>query len=199
MVNGSRGDLARYFGRGTADEFIVTLQPGLDAKAEAQRLGDRYGQSRHIVVETAADFRKKVADLSAQAFALFDVLGLVGVIIAALGVVNTLMMNVFERQREIGGLRSLGMTRIQVARMVLAESAAMGTMGGLFGMVFGFFLSKVFLLGLQVVAGYTVNYNLPSAALAASLVIALVVSQGAALYPAWRAATVRIIEAIQHE
>ena len=91
------------------------------------------------------------------------------------------------------------MIRAQVARMVLAESAAMGAIGGLFGMVFGLFLSKVFLLGLQVVAGYTVNYNLPPRALAISLVIALIVSQGAALYPAWHAANVRIIEAIQHE
>jgi ABC-type lipoprotein release transport system permease subunit len=52
---------------------------------------------------------------------------------------------------------------------------------------------------LEVIGGYTVNYNLPPTALAVSLVIALVVSQGAALYPAWRAATVRIIEAVQHE
>jgi putative ABC transport system permease protein len=121
------------------------------------------------------------------------------VIIAALGVVNTLMMNVFERQREIGGLRSLGMTKAQVARMILAESGAMGIIGGLFGTIFGFFLSQVFLLGLEVIGGYTVNYSLPPAALVISLVIALVVSQGAALYPAWRAATVRIVEAIQHE
>ena len=120
-------------------------------------------------------------------------------IIAALGVINTLMMNVFERQREIGGLRSLGMTKVQVARMVLAESGAMGIMGGLFGTVFGYFLSQVFLLGLEVIGGYTVNYSLPPTALVISLVIALVVSQGAALYPAWRAATVRLIEAIQHE
>ena len=75
----------------------------------------------------------------------------------------------------------------------------MGIIGGVFGTVFGFFLSQVFLLGLKVIGGYTVNYNLPPTALLISLVIALVVSQGAALYPAWRAATVRIIEAIQHE
>lgn len=199
VVNGTRDDLARYFGEGTADQFIVGLKPGTDPQAEAKRLEERYGGSRHIVVETATDFRAKVNDLTAQAFALFDVLGLIGVIIAALGVVNTLMMNVFERQREIGGLRSLGMTRIQVARMVLAESGAMGAVGGLFGTVFGFFLAQVFLLGLEVIAGYTVNYNLPPMALVASLLIALLVSQGAALYPAWRAATVRIIEAIQHE
>jgi putative ABC transport system permease protein len=199
VVNGSRADLEHYFGESTADEFIVALKPGYSPSAEAGRFEERYGRSRHIVVETATDFRAKVSDLTAQAFALFDVLGLIGVIIAALGVVNTLMMNVFERQREIGGLRSLGMTRAQVARMVLAESGAMGIIGGLFGTVFGFFLSKVFLLGLEVIGGYTVNYNMPPAALLISLAIALVVSQGAALYPAWRAATVRIIEAIQHE
>jgi ABC-type antimicrobial peptide transport system permease subunit len=91
------------------------------------------------------------------------------------------------------------MTKVQVARMVLAESGAMGIIGGLFGTVFGFFLSQVFLLGLEVIGGYTVNYNLPPTALVVSLIIALIVSQGAALYPAWRAATVRIIETIQHE
>jgi ABC-type antimicrobial peptide transport system permease subunit len=83
--------------------------------------------------------------------------------------------------------------------MVLAESGAMGIIGGIFGTIFGFFLSQVFLLGLEVIGGYTVNYSLPPMALLVSLVIALVVSQGAALYPAWRAATVRLIEAIQHE
>jgi ABC-type lipoprotein release transport system permease subunit len=50
-----------------------------------------------------------------------------------------------------------------------------------------------------VIGGYTVNYNLPLTALAVSMIIALIVSQSAALYPAWRASTVRIIEAIQHE
>jgi putative ABC transport system permease protein len=199
VVNGTRADLARYFGESTADEFIVALKPGVNPTVEAKRLEERYGRSRHIVVETATDFRAKVSDLTAQAFTLFDVLGLIGVIIAGLGVVNTLMMNVLERQREIGGLRSLGMTRAQVARMVLAESGAMGVIGGLFGAIFGFFLAQVFLLALEVIGGYTVNYNLPPTALIASLVISLVVSQGAALYPAWRAATVRIVEAIQHE
>ncbi len=199
VVDGSRSDLARYYGERTADQFIVALKPGYDPQTEAERLEDRYGKSQHIVVETAADFRAKVSDLAAEAFGLFDVLGLIGVIIAALGVVNTLMMNVFERQREIGGLRSLGMTKGQVARMVLAESGAMGAIGGAFGMFFGFFLARVFLMGVQEIGGYTINYHLPPVALLISWGIALAVSQVAALYPAWKAANVRIIEAIQHE
>ncbi|MGQ9785490.1 MAG: ABC transporter permease [Anaerolineae bacterium] len=199
VVNGSRADLARYYGENTVDQFIVNLKPGYDPRMEAKRLEDRYGKSRHIAVETAADFRAKVTRLAAQAFALFDVLGLTGVVIAALGVVNTLLMNVFERQREIGGLRSLGMTRGQVARMILAESGAMGIIGGLFGMLFGLFLARVFLLGVQEIGGYTVSYHLPSQALLIGWAIALAVSQLAALYPARKAARVRIVEAIQHE
>ena len=199
VVNGSRADLARYFGERTVDQFIVRLKPGHDPRVEAKRLEDHYGKSRHIAVETAADFRAKVTRLAAQAFALFDVLGLTGVVIAALGVINTLLMNVFERQREIGGLRSLGMTRGQVARMILAESGAMGIIGGLFGMFFGLFLARVFLLGVQEIGGYTVSYHLPPQALWVGWAIALIVSQLAALYPAWKAAQVRIVEAIQHE
>jgi putative ABC transport system permease protein len=135
----------------------------------------------------------------AQALTLYDVLALLGVIIATLGVVNTVMMNVFERRREIGGLRSMGMTRTQVIRMMLAESGAMGAIGGLFGLVLGFIYSKESLLGLQVLTGFRMDYSMPPVALIISLVIALVVSQVAAIYPAWYAANVRIIEAIQHE
>ena len=199
VVNGSRADLARHYGEHTVDQFIVNLKPGYDPRIEAERLEERYGKSRHIAVETAADFRAKVTRLAAQAFALFDVLGLTGVVIAALGVVNTLLMNVFERQHEIGGLRSLGMTRGQVARMILAESGAMGIIGGAFGMFFGLFLARIFLLGVQEIGGYTVKYHLPLQALLASWAIALAVSQLAGLYPAWKAARVRIVEAIQHE
>ncbi len=199
VVNGNRDDLDRYFGEGTVDQFIVSLKPGTDVLYEATRLEDRYGSRRHIVVETTTEFRDKVLDLTGQAFALFDVLGLIGIIVAALGVVNTLVMNVLERQREIGGLRSLGMTKLQVAGMVLSESGTMGVMGGVFGVVFGLFLSKMLLLGSRVIAGYGVNYVFPPIALVTSLIIALVVSQVAALYPADRAASLPIIEAIQHE
>ncbi len=145
------------------------------------------------------DFREKVNDHTARACAFYDVLALVGVIIATLGVVNTVMMNVFERRREIGGLRSMGTTRMQVIRMMLAESGAMGAIGGLFGLVLGFIFSKESLLGLQVLTGFSMDYNMSPVALIVSLVIALVVSQVAAIYPAWYAANMRIIEAIQHE
>ncbi len=198
-IQGSRADVERFFGRRKADQFILRVKPGVDVPAAAQKLEERHGTRNHIVVETTEDFRQRVNDVTRQSFALFDVLGLIGVIIAGLGVINTLLMNVFERQREIGGLRSLGMTRRQVARMILAESGTMGFIGGVYGILFGLVLSNIFIKGIEGVAGYTLTYYFPPESLLISAAIALLVSQGAALYPAWKASRVRIVEAIQHE
>ncbi len=198
-VSGSRVDTERFFGHKKVDQFILALEPDADIVATGKLLEERHGKTQHIVAETTQDFRQRVNDVSSQAFALFDVLGMIGVIIAALGVINTLMMNVFERQREVGGLRSLGMTRLQVARMILAESGTMGFIGGVFGIVFGLALSRIFLLGIEGIAGYSLQYHFPPETLLISVVIALLVSQGAALYPAWKASRIRIVEAIQHE
>jgi putative ABC transport system permease protein len=198
-IQGSRADVERFFGRRKVDLFILKLKDGVDAPTMAELLEERHGKTHHIVVETTQDFRQRVNEVSRQAFALFDVLGMIGVIIAALGVINTLLMNVFERQQEIGGLRSLGMTRRQVRRMILAESGTMGFIGGVFGIAFGLALSRIFLLGVQGIAGYTLNYHLPPESLLISAAIALLVSQVAAFYPAWKASRVRIVEAIQHE
>ena len=137
--------------------------------------------------------------LSQQCFRLFDVLGLIGLVVAALGVINTLMMNVLERQREIGGLRSLGLTRWQTTKMVLAEAATLGAIGGAFGLGFGYILSQIFVLALNALAGYDLQYIFALNVFIAGVFVAFGVSQAAALYPAWKAAGVNIVEAIKHE
>jgi putative ABC transport system permease protein len=130
---------------------------------------------------------------------VFDVLVLIAMVVAALGVVNTLTMNVLERTQEIGMLRSVGMTRRQVGRMILAEAGMMGLIGGAFGLALGLFLSRLFLIATASTEGYEVTYVVPAEGILVSLLIALVVSQLAAIWPARRAADIRIIEAIQCE
>lgn len=130
---------------------------------------------------------------------LVDVLALIGMIVAAFGVINTLSMNVLERTREIGMLRGLGMMRRQVAKMILAESGLMGLIGGLLGTVLGTFMARLFLSAIAEVQGFRLNYIMPPEAVAVSLFIALVVSQVAAAWPALRAARLSIIRAIQFE
>jgi putative ABC transport system permease protein len=83
--------------------------------------------------------------------------------------------------------------------MILAEAGMMGLVGGAFGLGFGLFMSRTIISTMNAMTGYDLSYVLPVQGILASLLIALVVSQLAAVWPARRAAGIRIIEAIQFE
>jgi putative ABC transport system permease protein len=108
-------------------------------------------------------------------------------------------MNVAERIQEIGMLRSIGLTQGQTLVMVLAESLLMGLIGGVLGLAFGVLLTRIFLWSMTAMSGYKINFVMPVMAVAAGLVIALLVSQLAAIFPARRAARTRILDAIHYE
>jgi len=199
IVSGSWGDMRRWFSKTGVDRFTIKLAPGHTTDEVRRAIEDKYKASRNISVESTEEFSQKILKLSQESFRLFDVLGLIGIVVAALGVINTLMMNVLERQREIGGLRSLGLTRWQTTKMVLAEAATLGVIGGAFGLGFGYFLSQIFVRALNELSGYDLEYVFDPKAFVTGAIIALVVSQVAALYPAWKAAGVNIVEAIKHE
>lgn len=96
-------------------------------------------------------------------------------------------------------LRGVGMTRGQVMRMVLAEAALMGLIGGLVGLLFGAVLARLFMLAMTAMSGYRLEYVLPAGRLVAAVLVAFFTSQLAALLPTLRAARTRILDAIQYE
>jgi putative ABC transport system permease protein len=102
-----------------------------------------------------------------------------------------------ERQREIAMLRSIGMTRAQIRRMILAEAGVIGLMGGILGLGLGLVLSRMFIVVVRHLMDYELSYQLSSRALISSVIIALGVSQVAALIPAIRAARRPIIAALK--
>lgn len=195
----TRDDVHRYFGKRRVTTITIDVQPGVSVQAVKDAIEERYGDREHVTVETSVDFRERVEGLMNQSFALLNALVGIAVFVSALGVINTLLMNILERTRELGMLRSLGMTRRQVAKMVLAESAAMGLIGGALGVIFGLLLSHVLVRGVNTIAGYRLRYLFTATPVALSLIIALGVSQLGALYPAYRATRVNIVEAIKHE
>lgn len=199
LVYGSYADMHAWFAEQGADRFTLKVAPGYAIPEVAQKIEARYKERRHISIQTTQDFKESILDLVNEAFRLFDVLSLIGMIIGGLGVVNTLTMNVIERQQEIGGLRSLGMTRRQVVRMVLAEAMAMGAMGTVYGLACGYFLSLVLVRGMNQMVGYDLTYAFTPQPFLIGILIATGATQLAALYPARRAAGVNIVEAIKHE
>jgi putative ABC transport system permease protein len=123
----------------------------------------------------------------------------IAILVGALGVVNTLTMSILERTREIGMLRSVGMTRWQIVWMILAEAAAMGAIAALMGVGAGLALLAAMIKGMEVNSGWNLSYVFPTMPLIVSIVITLVISQLTALYPTWRAVKPVIVEAIQSE
>jgi putative ABC transport system permease protein len=199
VIEGTWKDMRRYFSINDVSAFLLKIRPGQSPEEVQDRIDNLYGKRRHLTIESNQVFKVRALNLLDQTLSLFDVLVLIGMIVAAFGVVNTLMMNVLERTREIGMLRSLGMTRQQVGKMILAEAGMMGLIGGVFGLLFGLFMSRLFLMAVAAVQGYALTYVLPTQGIFISLFIALVVSQLAAAWPAWHAARIGIIEAIQFE
>jgi putative ABC transport system permease protein len=196
-VTGSWQDLRRYFGVNDINTIAVKLQPGTSLTAVTDTIENDL--RLNLTVESKAEFEQKIRDLSSQAFGLFDVLGLIGLVVAALGVINTMLMNVLERTRELGGLRSLGMTQPQVRRMILAEATAIGFIGAIFGVGFGAVLADVFIIGLRSMGGFVLESQVPYDAMGYSFIVAFLVALVAAFYPAYRASVINIITAIKHE
>ena len=124
-------DATALFGVQGADSFAVRFAPGALGRRPA---GARGGRPRaRPRAEHARGGPGAIGDALGQVFGLFDALAVVAVLVAGLGIVNTLTMNVVERVREIGVLRATGMTRSQVWRMVVIEAGVLGVIGACSG------------------------------------------------------------------
>jgi putative ABC transport system permease protein len=141
-------------------------------------------------------------------FAVFDLLlgifGSLALIVASLGIINTLVMAILERRREIGVLKALGAADSDVRRLFFVEAGAMGLAGGVFGVALGWLIGRGINLGTRI---YLTRQNLPLVSVAAvpfwmvaaAIVFAVAVSLAAGIYPAARAARLNPIEALRYE
>ena len=116
------------------------------------------------------------------------------VIVSLFGIVNTLVLTVFERTREIGMLRAIGMTRRQVRRMIRFESVITAMIGGVLGIVLGIVLGALLVARVNFI-----TFSLPVGSLIVFAVLTIVVGILAAIFPARRAARLNVLEALQYE
>ncbi len=141
-------------------------------------------------------------------FTVFDLfLGLFGSLaltVASLGIINTLVMAILERRREIGVLKALGATDADVKNLFFAEAGAMGLVGGLLGVTLGWLIGQALTYGTTI---YLRRQDLPGVKIssvpwwlaASAILFAVIVSLAAGLYPASRAAKLNPVEALRYE
>ena len=199
VVEGNWQDVQRHFRVYQPTAFMAKIEPGYDPVMIEARIDSLYGRQEHLIIESNRDMKDSVSQLLNQAFSMFDILALISMSVAFLGITNTLTMNVMERTQEIGMLRSIGMTRWQIVLMIAAEAALMGVIGGLLGLAFGYILSRIFMASMTAMSGYRLTFIVPTAQVLSGVLIAVIVSQAAAILPAWRAVRIAIMEAIHYE
>ena len=147
-------------------------------------------------VQTAAQFKKaQEDDINLVLNVLYALLGL-SVIISLFGVVNTLVLSVFERTRELGMLRAVGMTRRQVRRMIRYESIVTALIGGALGILVGTFLA---VLTTQALSDEGIVLAIPWGTIAVFVVATIAAGILAAMFPARRASRLNILKALQYE
>jgi putative ABC transport system permease protein len=126
-----------------------------------------------------------------------DALSFLSILIGGVGIMNAMLMSVFERTREIGTLRALGWKRRRVVGMIIRESLILGFLSGIAGIVIGIGLGM--LITLEPTMGSFLKGNYSLALLAQAMVVALALGAIGAAYPAWRAANLSPIEALRYE
>jgi ABC-type antimicrobial peptide transport system permease subunit len=147
-------------------------------------------------IQTAAQFKKtQEDDINKLLNVLYGLLGL-SVIISLFGVVNTLVLSVFERTREIGMLRAVGMTRRQVRRMIRYESIVTALIGGALGIVVGVFLA---VLTTQALSDQGIVLTIPWSTIGIFVLATILAGMLAAILPARRAARLNVLKALQYE
>ena len=148
----------------------------------------------NIQIQTRAQFEKSQQAQVNQLLGLVYALLALAVVIALIGIVNTLMLSVFERTHEIGLLRAVGMKRRQVRAMIRSEAVILSLFGAIIGIVVGTALGTAFAASLKQ-QGIT-DIVIPYGRLVVFLVIAALLGLGAAIWPARRAAKLDVLAAI---
>ena len=180
-------------------DLFVLIKAGDGANVAAVRsdLEDALEPYPNIEVQDQAEFREMYATFLNQVLNLVTALLLFAVIIALFGVMNTLYLSIYERTRELGLLRAVGLTRRQTRSMVRWEAVIISIMGALLGVVIGIAFGWALQQALEP-EGFS-ELGIPGGQLVVYVVLAAVLGVFFAIFPARRAARLNVLEAISYE
>ena len=178
----------------TAEWVAVSVAEGAPPHAVETLVANVSEQYPNAFVETPDEFRQRIEGMIDQVLTMVNVMVALAVVIALIGIANTLALSVFERTRELGLVRAVGMTRRQLRRMVRYEAALVATFGATLGVGLGL------LFGFGVVtalpASFASGFSIPTSQIAVVIVVAASAGVVAAWLPARRAGRLDVLDAI---
>jgi putative ABC transport system permease protein len=195
-----RSDFIQSFADDRINTVVLFLKPGVNREQARRDLEARFGPKYHAFVVTNAEVRREVMRIFDQTFMITYALLAVAVIVAVLGIVNTLAALILERTRELALLRVAGMSAQQLRLMIVLESTLLGIASTIVGIVMGYILSLVLIFVINKQSfGWTIEFHTPVAIIAASLTITFLAASLSGLIPARLAQRILLAEALKSE
>src|SRR5262249_14172135 len=192
-----RDIFSAHFNDRLVDTFELYLSDVSKREQIRQWITERFGKQFDLYVLSNDELRKEFRNLIDNAFGVTYAMEFVAVVLALLGVINTLLAAVLDRTREIALFRAVGASRADVVRLFAAEAGFIGLSGGLIGTAAGLAMGLIVtrVIGIQV-TGWSLPFVVP-ARVALPIAVATGISAVlAGLYPARRAAKLQLVEAL---
>jgi putative ABC transport system permease protein len=182
----------QFFEVGGEFDYIMAHAETLDVVNDVvERIEDKMGEAVTVISFESA--QELVGDVLGTIEAVLGGIAAISLIVAGVGIINTMTVSVIERTREIGVLKAIGAKRRDILILFLSEAVMTGITGGIIGALFGVFLS-------QIIGNYINLPPDPSLSLIVYVVgFAVVTAVVSGLYPAWRASNLHPVEALRSE
>ncbi len=195
-----RGVYMKYWRDPTVNVFRVYLAPGASEARVKRAILDRFANNRRLFVLTNRDVRAFITKLTDQWFGITYIQIAVAVLVAILGIVNTLTVSIADRRRELGVLQAVGGMRNQIRRTIWLEALTIGVVGFLLGLALGA-VQLYYSLGIsaQDIAGLRLQYEFPNRIALLLLPVILAAAFISALGPAESAVRGSLVEALEYE
>ncbi len=194
----SQDNLAVDFNKTEDIMFMINLVEGADEQAALAGITAAAADYPQFTPHLTSTYRDDMKESFSGALVMLYGLAFLILIPAALGLLNTLTINVLERTREIAMVRAVGGSRRQIRRIVTGEALLLGIFGSALGVLAGVAMSYGFISAFAIV-GWEVPYTVPVVGMIAAVVTGVVLALFAAVLPARSAARLDIIRALQYE
>jgi putative ABC transport system permease protein len=196
----SREVYRRYWKDNLVTAFGIVLEPGADLERVRTEVANRVGRANNLVAVSNAEMRAEMRKAIDETFAYTRAVEGAALLVALLGLLNTLLISVMERTREIGVLRAVGTSKKQIFRLVLAEALIQGGFGAVVAVAIGGGVAKLWIENsLAFALGWMIDFSMPLESVVKTVGIGAVVAAIAGVYPSRRAAELPIVEALDYE
>lgn len=195
-----RGRYIQAFGDNTINTVVIYLRKGIKAEAARTQLEALFGPKYHAFAVTNREIRTEVMRIFDQTFVITYALLAVAIIVAILGIVNTLTALILERTRELALLRVIGMTAGEVRRMIVLESSILGLTSTVIGIAMGYVLSWILIYVINKQSfGWTIEFHTPVRTIVISCAVTFLAAALAGLVPSRLASRINLAAAIKAE